>query len=283
MSSGGEQHPVTDRGGPEFAREVAARMAERNPRANPLIHLPDVHPSRVPRHIAIIMDGNGRWAKVRGFPRIFGHYNGARSVREVLTACGDIGVEVVTLYSFSLENWKRPADEISGLMDLCVRYLSGEIGEFLRNGIRVRVLGSRDGLPAEVQDAIDQVERATLKCTACTLCLAINYGSRAEIAAAVREIARKVACGDLDADSIDEATVERHLFTADLPDPDLLIRTAGERRISNYLLWQLSYAELYFSDVLWPDFGRPELFEAVRDFANRSRRFGGLEEKNAHA
>jgi undecaprenyl diphosphate synthase len=262
---------------------VADRMAKKNPRAKPLEYLPEVHPSRIPRHIAIIMDGNGRWAKARGFPRIFGHYNGARSVREVLTACGDLGVEVVTLYSFSLENWKRPAEEVAGLMDLCVRYLTGEIEEFVRNGIRVRILGTREGLPAEVQEAMRLVESATAGCEAFTLCLAINYGSRAEIASAARSIAESVARGEIDPQAVDESVMERHLFTSGLPDPDLLIRTAGERRISNYMLWQLSYSELYFSDVLWPDFGRGELFAAVRDFAARSRRFGGLEEKTPHA
>lgn len=283
MSSRGPQHSTPEPSGSEHVQAAADPLVARKPRANPSAHLPDVNPDRIPRHIAIIMDGNGRWAEARGFPRIFGHYNGARSVREVLTACGDLGVDVVTLYSFSLENWKRPKEEVAGLMDLCVRYLTGEISEFVRNGIRVRILGGREGLPAEVLDAMDRVERATSSCESCTLCLAINYGSRAEIVAATRAIAREVANGQISPDAIDESTVERHLFTADLPDPDLLIRTAGERRISNYLLWQLSYAELYFSDVFWPDFGRPELFQAVRDFASRSRRFGGLGEKAANA
>ena len=283
MATGDASHDSKGGNDASGAAAVAERMARRNPRAKPVEHLPDVHPSRIPRHIAIIMDGNGRWAKARGFPRIFGHYNGARSVREVLTACGDLGVEVVTLYSFSVENWKRPADEIAGLMDLCVRYLTGEIDEFIRNGIRVRILGSRDGLPAEVQEAMKSVEASTAECHAFTLCLAINYGSRSEIASAVRSIAKSVARGEINPESVDECMIERHLDTAGLPDPDLLIRTAGERRISNYMLWQLSYSELYFSDVLWPDFGRDELFAAVRDFASRSRRFGGLEETTPHA
>jgi undecaprenyl diphosphate synthase len=260
------------------AREIAARMRARNPKAIPLEYIPDVHPGKIPRHIAFIMDGNGRWAKSRGFPRIFGHYNGARAVREVLTACGDIGVEYVTLYSFSMENWKRPEDEVRGLMELCVKYLGGEREEFCREGIRVRILGSREGLPAEVCRAMDEVEAATANCRAATLCLAINYGSRAEIVGAARTLAARVQRGEITPGQIDESMFEGSLLTAGIPDPDLLVRTAGEMRISNYLLWQISYSELLVTDKLWPDFGREALFDAVREFSRRSRRFGGLEE-----
>jgi len=260
----------------ESAARLAGIMRARNPEAEPLRHLPDVHPARIPRHIAIIMDGNGRWAEQRGFPRLFGHYNGARSVREVVTACGRIGVEYITLYSFSLENWKRPPEEVEGLMDLCLKYLSGEQDEMQRKGLRFRMIGQREGLPAPVLEAIDRVTRATEHNTRCTLCLAINYGSRSEIIEAAKSLARAAAAGSLDPEQIDESMLSERLYTAGMPDPDLMIRTAGEMRISNYLLWQLSYAELVVTPTLWPDFGERELFDAVRAFAARDRRFGGL-------
>jgi undecaprenyl diphosphate synthase len=258
------------------AVEAAERMRRRNPKADPLGLLPDVHPGRIPRHVAVIMDGNGRWAQERGFPRVFGHRNGARSVREVVEEAGRLGVEVVTLYSFSLENWKRPADEVQALMLLCLTYLDGEVDHLVREGVRFRVIGRRDGLPPEVLAAIDRTTAATASCTRATLCLAINYGSRAEIIDAARAIARDVRAGRLAPEEIDEAAVERRLYTAGLPDPDLLIRTAGEFRVSNYLLWQISYAELYVTDTYWPDFGAAELRAAIRAYAGRRRRFGGL-------
>lgn len=264
--------PVAD----EDALRIAELMRARNPEADPLRYLPDVHPSRIPRHIAIIMDGNGRWAKQRGFPRIFGHFNGARSVREVVTACGHIGVEFITLYSFSLENWKRPPEEVEGLMDLCIRYLTGEEEEMKRSGLRFRMIGQREGLPAPVLDAVDRVTKATASNTRCTLCLAINYGSRSEITEAARWLAQEAAAGRLDPAAIDETMLASRLHTAGMPDPDLMIRTAGEMRISNYLLWQISYAELVVTPTLWPDFGEKSLFDAVREFARRDRRFGGL-------
>ena len=259
------------------ALAAVARMRARNPKADPLTQLPDVHPARIPRHIAIIMDGNGRWAEQRGFPRLFGHRNGASAVRTTVEECGRLGVEAVTLYSFSSENWKRPRDEIDGLMTLCLIYLDGEREAMIREGIRFRVIGRRDGLPADVVQAIASVEDATRSCTRGTLCLAINYGSRAEITDAARSIARDVREGRLDADSVTEAHLEERLNTHGLPDPDLLIRTAGEMRVSNFLLWQISYAELHVTETLWPDFGIPELHAAIRDYAGRSRRFGGLE------
>ena len=248
------------------------------PKADPLSRLPDVHPARLPRHIAIIMDGNGRWARERGFPRIFGHRNGAASVREVIEECGVLGVEVLTLYSFSMENWKRPDEEVSALMRLAVTYLDGERDALVREGIRLRVLGRREGLPGEVVEAIERVERATADVGGPTLCLAINYGSRAEIVDATRAIAARVRSGELEPGAIDESVVAGHLYTAGLPDPELLIRTAGEMRLSNYLLWQISYAELHVTEVYWPDFGAPDLHRAIRDFVSRRRRFGGLDE-----
>lgn len=254
-------------------------MRARFPSADPLRLIPDVHPLRIPRHIAIIMDGNGRWAQERGFPRIFGHRMGAAAVREALDAVGEAGVEAVTLYSFSLENWKRPKEEIDALMLLCVTYLEGEREELVRKGLRFKAIGAREGLPQEVLNAIDSVEAATSRNIGPTLCLAINYGSRAEIVHAARELAREAAAGQIDPDAIDETAIASRLYTHGVPDPDLLIRTAGEHRISNYLLWQISYAELHFCDVYWPDFTREHLHAAIRDFAKRSRRFGGLSDE----
>ncbi len=258
------------------ARSIVDRMRQRSSKADPLSRLPDVHPSRIPRHIAIIMDGNGRWAQQRGFPRIFGHRNGAAAVRAVIEESGKLGVEVLTLYSFSLENWKRPREEVDALMHLYTLYLEGETKGLVENNIRFVQIGRREGLPSQVLEAVDRLTEATARCTGSTLCVAVNYGSRAEIVDATRSIARAVQEGRLDVNSIDEATVAQHLYTAGLPDPDLLIRTAGERRLSNYLLWQLSYAEIHVTDALWPDFGKEHLLIAVRDYASRSRRFGGL-------
>lgn len=260
------------------AIEVVRRMRSRSPKADPLARLPDVHPARIPRHIAIIMDGNGRWAKQRGFPRVFGHRNGAAAVRSVLEECGRLGVEVLTLYSFSIENWKRPAEEVQGLMDLYTAYLDGELDRLMRENIRFRQLGRREGLPDPVLRTVDRIVATTANNTGATLCLAVNYGSRAELTDACQAIARDVSAGLLRADEITPELISSRLYTAGLPDPDLLIRTAGEMRVSNYLLWQISYAELHVTPVLWPDFGVAELHAAIRDFAGRSRRFGGLEE-----
>lgn len=244
--------------------------------ADPQRYLPDVDPRRIPRHIAVIMDGNGRWAQQRGFPRIFGHRNGARSLRETIEEAGRLGVEAMTFYSFSLENWRRPADEVQALMALCIAYCDGEREALRRDNIRFRWIGRREGLPAEVLGALDSVVEATRDCRGPTLCVAVNYGARAEIADAARAVAREVAAGRLAPEDVDERAVAARLYAPDLPDPDLLIRTAGEMRVSNYLLWQISYAELYVTDVLWPDFGASDLHAAVRAFASRSRRFGGL-------
>lgn len=256
---------------------AAGAMRRRNPKADPLSRLPDVHPARIPRHIAVIMDGNGRWASQRGFPREFGHRNGAGSIRTVLHECELLGVEVLTLYSFSLENWKRPEPEIRALMDLCVAYCDGEREALTARNVRCVVIGRREGMPREVLDAIDRLVSATARCTGATLCLAINYGSRAEIADAARAIAVDVAAGRLAPDAVDEGQVASRLYTAGLPDPDLLIRTGGDLRVSNYLLWQISYAEIHVTPTYWPDFGVPDLHAAVRDYAARDRRFGGLD------
>lgn len=259
------------------AAAVIERMHRLNPRSDPLQHLPDVHPERIPRHIAIIMDGNGRWASERGFPRIFGHRNGAAAVREVVMQCGRLGVEALTLYSFSLENWRRPDDEVAALMYMAVAYCEGEKEALRREGIRFRAIGRRDGLPAEVRAAIESVEAHTSQVQGPTLCLALNYGSRQEIVDAARSLAREAAAGRLDPEAIDEDLLAGRLYAPDLPDPDLLIRTGGDMRVSNFLLWQISYAEIHVTPTYWPDFRGEQLNAAIRDFAGRSRRFGGLE------
>ena len=232
--------------------------------------------ARVPRHVAIIMDGNGRWAEQRGFPRAFGHRNGVRSVRDVLRAANALGVQIVTLYSFSSENWKRPGEEIEALMQLCVLYCEGERDELHQENVRVRVIGRRDGLPEPVLEALDRLQEATAACTGTTLCLAINYGSRDEIVDAARSLAESVRAGELEPEEIDSELFSARLYTAGLPDPDLLIRTGGDFRVSNYLLWQISYAELYVTPALWPDFGEAAFAEAIRCYQARDRRFGGL-------
>jgi undecaprenyl diphosphate synthase len=266
-----------------FLKDPAAlaaveRMRRVSPKADPMGRLPDVHPARIPRHIAIIMDGNGRWAEQRGFPRVFGHRNGASAVRTVIEECGLLGVEALTLYSFSLENWRRPPEEVGGLMLLYLTYLEGERERIMRENMRFVQIGRRDNLPPEVLEAVDRMVRDTAANTGPILCLAVNYGARAEIVDAARALARDAAEGRIDPNAIDEEAVASRLYTAGIPDPDLLIRTAGEMRVSNYLLWQISYAELHVTDVLWPDFGVEQLHAAVRDYAQRRRRFGGLDE-----
>jgi undecaprenyl diphosphate synthase len=238
--------------------------------------LADLPRARWPRHIAVIMDGNGRWAQARGLPRAAGHREGVKAVRRVVTEAARIGLEAITLYSISSENWKRPADEVEALMLLCCEFLRQERATMLRENIRFRRIGRREGLPAEVLAELDETERATAHQTGLTLCLALNYGSRTEIADAARALAREVAAGTRSADSIDEDALASRLYTAGIPDPDLLVRTAGEMRISNYLLWQISYAELHVTEVLWPDFTEADFHGAIRAFATRDRRFGGL-------
>ena len=255
-------------------REALDRMARLTPRAAPLEHLPDVPPSRIPRHVAVIMDGNGRWARERGLPHAAGHRKGGETVRRIVEECGRLGVEALTLYSFSSENWKRPREEIDALMELCVAYCRSEREGLVREGIRVKVIGRIEELPEQVQAALSELVEATSEVTGPTLCLAINYGSRREIVDAVRGLARQVASGELAASQIDEAAISAALDTAGLPDPDLLIRTAGEMRLSNFLLWQISYAELFVTATYWPDFEIADFHDAIRAFAARERRFG---------
>ena len=227
-----------------------------------------------PRHIAIIMDGNGRWAKARGLHRVAGHAEGVHSVRAVVRECRALGVEALTLYSFSTENWKRPAAEVDALMGLLVHYLEVERSEILDNGIRLSHAGDATRLPANVQEALFELEAASAHCDRMVLNLALSYGAREEITRAVRSIAGRVARGELAVDDIVEATIDASLDTAGLPDPDLVIRTSGELRLSNFLLWQVAYAELYVTDVAWPDFREEQLHEALAAFGQRERRFG---------
>lgn len=231
-------------------------------------------PSAPPRHIAIIMDGNGRWAQARGLPRIAGHRRGAEAVRRTLTATAELGVPYLTLFGFSSENWKRPLAEVDDLMGLLRHYLRGEIAELHRNGVRLRVIGERGRLAPDIVTLIENAEALTFENTGVNLTIALSYGGRAEIIAAMRTLAGKAATGELAPEAIDEAEVARHLFTADIPDPDLLIRTSGEQRISNFLLWQCAYAELVFTKTLWPDFGRADLEQAIADYGGRERRYG---------
>jgi len=231
---------------------------------------------QLPRHIAIIMDGNGRWANARGMPRIRGHMEGAANVRAIITHCARLQIEALTLYSFSAENWKRPRAEVDALMNLYVEYLVKEREVMMANDVRLIQIGRREGLPEAVLRELDISQSMTANNKGLQLCLAINYGARNEIIDAVKSIAARVRDGQLAIEDIDEATVSDALNTAGLPDPDLMIRTAGEMRISNFLLWQLSYAELYVTDVLWPDFRVEHLNEAIRDFAGRQRRFGAV-------
>ena len=234
-------------------------------------------PGRFPRHVAIIMDGNGRWAKRRGLPRTVGHAEGAKVVRTIVTEAVRLGAEALTLYSFSIENWHRPPEEVAALMHLYAEYLARERKTVLDNNVQLRHLGRREGLPEAVLAELDTTVAASAANTGMWLNLALNYGGRAELIAAVRALARRAAAGELPAEDIDEQALSDVLDTAGLPDPDLLIRTAGEMRISNFLLWQVSYAEFYVTETLWPDFDVGELHKALRDFAGRHRRFGALE------
>lgn len=233
----------------------------------------------LPRHVAIIMDGNGRWAKEKGKMRVFGHRHGVKSVREVVEAATEMGLQYLTLYAFSTENWNRPATEVSALMELFVATINKELKMLIKNGIRFNAIGNFDQLPPKCKvQLLDAIEK-TAHNTRTTLTLALSYSSRWELTDTIKRIAKKVQDGELAVDAIDEQTVSAHLSTHNLPDPELLIRTSGELRISNFLLWQLAYAELYFTDKLWPDFTREDLFEAIHNYQRRERRFGKISEQ----
>ncbi|HYM03530.1 MAG TPA: isoprenyl transferase [Stellaceae bacterium] len=227
-----------------------------------------------PAHVAVIMDGNGRWAKARGLPRIAGHRRGAEAVRRTVTAAAEFGISYLTLFGFSSENWKRPADEVDDLMGLLRHYLRGEIAELHANGVRVRVIGERTRLSPDIVTLIDNAESLTAGNTGLCLVIALSYGGRAEIARAARVIATEVKAGRLAPEDIDETRFSQFLFTDGLPDPDLVIRTSGEQRVSNFLLWQIAYSELVFTNTLWPDFGKADLELALRDYHGRERRYG---------
>jgi undecaprenyl diphosphate synthase len=231
---------------------------------------------KIPRHIAVIMDGNGRWARERGLPRIEGHRRGSEAVRACTAGCLEAGVPYLTLYAFSKENWQRPEDEVKSLMNLLDRFLAERISEIMERNIRLRAIGHLDDLPDKARRRLDQAMEKSAGNTALTLTLALSYGARTELTDAARAIARQVRDGQLDPEAVTEETISSHLYTADLPDPDLLIRTSGEMRISNFLLWQISYAEIVVTPKLWPEFTKEDLFAAIREYAGRHRRYGGI-------
>jgi len=237
-------------------------------------HLSAQAQASIPAHVAIIMDGNGRWAKQRHLPRVEGHRHGVESVRAVVRAAGEAGVKHLTLYAFSVENWSRPKDEVDTLMKYLARFLKNEIAELNRNNVRLDAIGQIYRLPEFVQEQLKKTKAALAKNNGLTLILALSYGGRTEIVEAVRGIGQKIKDGKVDPAEINEALVSEHLYTRHYPDPDLLIRTSGEMRISNFLLWQISYAELVVTPTLWPDFRKPQFFEALEEYTRRHRRFG---------
>jgi undecaprenyl diphosphate synthase len=238
--------------------------------------LAEVRSRPVPQHVAIIMDGNGRWATGRGLPRVAGHREGVKAARAVVRAAGQLGLRYLTLYAFSTENWNRPEDEVSTLMKLLEESIYRELPELMERNVRLRVIGRRGGVPQPVRRGIERVVEETRQNTGLTVVMAFNYGGRDELVDAFRTLARRVAAGELGPDTITEADVGRALYTADIPDPDLLIRASGEMRVSNFLLWQIAYTELWVTPTLWPDFGPTDLYRAVADFQRRTRRFGGV-------
>lgn len=235
--------------------------------------------NRLPSHIAIIMDGNGRWAKEKGQDRLYGHFHGVESVREIVEGCAELGVKYLTLYAFSTENWDRPENEVAGLMELLVQTIRKETETLNKNNIRLHVIGDLSMMPANAVNELNESIAITGKNTGLNLVMALSYSSRWEILAAVKRLAGDVQKGRLDVDSIDQPAFQKYLCTANFPDPELMIRTSGEYRISNFLLYQLAYAELYFTDVLWPDFRKDNLYAAILDFQSRERRFGKTSEQ----
>jgi undecaprenyl diphosphate synthase len=243
--------------------------------ARPAVQRPELD-GPFPEHIAIIMDGNGRWATERGMLRVQGHSAGVQSVREITTECARMGVKSLTLYAFSVENWKRPSTEVRYLMRLLRVFMRAERRTLLDNGVRLRCIGRLDDLPASALKALRKTEELTAGCEGMLLRLALSYGSRTELADALAAAARDVQSGALVPEDVDEETLRRYLYDPETPDPDMIVRTAGEQRVSNFLLWQMSYAELYVTDVCWPEFRREQLLAAIRDYARRRRKYGGL-------
>jgi len=241
--------------------------------------MPKLDTAALPSHIAIIMDGNGRWAEQQGKPRIMGHRAGVESVQDIVRAARELGIGVLTLYAFSTENWKRPPLEVQALMGLLKTFLESELTTMVRNNVSLRCLGQKDRIPPEVCKVMERVIQETAGNSGLILNLALSYGGRSEITQAVQAIARKCVDGTLSPETIDQGVLEQHLYTAGLPDPDLMIRTGGETRLSNFLLWQVSYAELYFTEILWPDFRKKDLLTAILDFQKRQRRFGKIGEQ----
>lgn len=231
---------------------------------------------KIPKHIAIIMDGNGRWAKKRGLPRIAGHWAGAESLRDIVKFCAEIGIQVLSVFAFSTENWKRPFDEVNSILNLILYYLKKEVNNLHKNNIIINITGEWQQLPDNIADEINRGIELTKNNTGMILNIALNYGSRKEIVKACRDLCNDVKNGKIGIEEIDEQLFEKYLFTRNLPDPDLLIRPSGELRISNFLLWQIAYTELWFTDKYWPDFKKEDLLNAVLDYQNRERRFGGL-------
>lgn len=242
----------------------------------PTPHLSPEARANLPQHIAVIMDGNGRWAKKRGLPRVEGHRQGAESVRALVRAAGEIGVRYLTLYAFSVENWNRPKDEVDTLMKYLARYLKNEIPELEKNNVRLEAIGQIWRLPEAVQEQLKKTKAALAKNNGLTLVLSLSYSGRTEIVDAVREIAAKAKAGTIEPAEINERVVAEHLYTRNWPDPDLLIRTSGELRVSNFLLWQISYAEFVVTETLWPEFRKPQFYAALEEYTRRHRRFGGL-------
>lgn len=238
-----------------------------------------INPSKLPQHIAVIMDGNGRWAKQKGEERIYGHENGVKSVRETVEAAAELGVKYLTLYAFSTENWNRPQEEVIALMQLLVHTISAETVTLNKNNIRLQAIGDLKSLPTDCYTELQEAIKKTASNTRTTLVLALSYSSRWELIHAVQQIAQKIQTKELSPSGIDEQTINAHLCTAEMPEPELMIRTSGEHRISNFLLWQLAYAELYFTDKLWPDFRKEDFYEAIVDYQNRERRFGKTSEQ----
>ena len=239
-------------------------------------------PMRIPRHVAIIMDGNGRWAKQHGHERRFGHENGVSTVRQVTEIASEVGVEFLTLYTFSTENWNRPQDEVDALMNLIVVSIEQQTPDLIKNNVRLTTIGDMDRMPEFAANRLRKCMQDTSHCTGLVLCLALSYSSRWEIVDACRQVAREVAAGQLAVDAIDDAVMSAHMATRDMPDPDLLIRTGGDLRVSNYLLWQIAYSELYFTSKYWPDFTKEDFVDAVAEFQARERRYGKTSEQVKH-